>query len=59
MRGMIDSENRLIDGMIERIDMLETYAGTLEAELECLNPDWRESVVRPQPVRCGMCCAEL
>ena len=38
---------------------LPLHIGTLEAELERMNPDWRQSVVRVQPVRCGMCCAEL
>ena len=50
-----------LDWACERIDMLETYIGTLEAELERVNPDWKTVCVRDRvrPVRCGMCCTEL
>ena len=59
MEEVLDSKKRLIDSMIERIDMLETYIGTLEAALEHFNPDWRQSVVHHPPVCCGMCCTDL
>ena len=51
--------DRALDWACEKVDMLETYIGTLEAELERVNPDWKTVCVRVQPVRCGMCCAEL
>ena len=51
--------DKALDGACDRIDMLETYIQTLEAELERVNPDWRTVCVRVQPVRCGMCCTTL